>query len=135
MDVLPDIDAMRRDLFSIGVSNPAHYDAMREVYERFQIIIEPHGAVGWRVLDTYLNGRHDRLAVIYETADPGKFPDDVQKAIGVTPAVPDGIAKQADLTERIYRIEQPSDRSPNGSLALSDAQFQEALDKIQSIYS
>ena len=76
VDILPDMEAMREDLYSISVSNPDHYRAQREVYERFGIIIEPHGAVGWRALDTFLGGKHERLAVIYETADPGKFPDD-----------------------------------------------------------
>jgi threonine synthase len=135
LDALPDIGAMRRDMFSVSVSNPDHYRAMREVYDKFQIIIEPHGAVGWRALDTYLKGRHDRLAVIYETADPGKFPDDVQKAIGVAPAVPEGIAEQADLAERVYRISQPADISPSGSLTLSEAQYSEALAALGDIYS
>lgn len=134
MDVFPDIGAMRRDLFSVSVSNADHYQAMREVYERFQIVIEPHGAVGWRALDTYLEGRHDRPAVIYETADPGKFPDDVHQAIGVMPAVPAGIARQVDLSERIYRIDQPAEIGPSGSLTLSDAQYTEALDTIGGIY-
>jgi len=134
LDQPPDIDAMRQDLFSVSVSNSDHYRAMQEVYERFQIIIEPHGAVGWRALDTYLKGRHDRLAVIYETADPGKFPDDVQKALGVVPEVPGGIAEQAHLPERIYPIDQPSDISAGGSLTLSDAQYAEALAAIEGIF-
>ncbi len=134
MDVIPDMGAMRRDIFSVSVDNPDHYRAMGEVYEAFGIIIEPHGAVGWRALDTFLEGRHDRLAVIYETADPGKFPDEVQKAIGVVPAVPAGIAKQADMTERIYHVGQPADTSPGGSLTLSDAQYAEALAIIRDIY-
>ena len=135
LDALPDIGAMRRDLFSVSVSNPDHYRAMAEVYEKYQIIIEPHGAVGWRALDSYLEGRHDRLAVIYETADPGKFPDEVEKAIGVVPEVPPGIAKQAHLPERIYRISPPPEVGPGGSMTLSEAQYSAALGTIGEIYS
>jgi threonine synthase len=134
MDRIPDVEAMRRDLFSVSVSNPQHYEAMREVHERFGIIIEPHGAVGWRALDSYLEGQHDRLAVIYETADPGKFPDDVKKAIGVMPEVPERIAKQVDLPERIYRIDTPAHKSPAGSMVLSDAQYAQSLSVIRDIY-
>jgi len=65
---------MRKDLYSISVKNVDHYQAIKEVYERSGIVIEPHGAVGWRTLDTYLQGKHDKLAAIYETAEPGKFP-------------------------------------------------------------
>ena len=135
LDALPDIGAMRRDLFSVSVSNPDHYRAMAEVYEKYQIIIEPHGAVGWRALDSYLEGRHDRLAVIYETADPGKFPDEVEKAIGVVPEVPPGFAKQAHLPERIYRISPPPEVGPGGSMTLSEAQYSAALGTIGEIYS
>ncbi len=134
MDRLPDIEAMRRDLFSVSVSNVEHYEAMQEVYERFGIIIEPHGAVGWRALERYLDGRHDRLTVIYETADPGKFPDDVKKAIGVVPAIPDGIARQAALPERLYRIDASAEMSPGGSMVLSEAQYAQALAVIGDIY-
>jgi len=134
MDVLPDMAAMRRDFYSISVSNPDHYKAIREVYERFGIVIEPHGAVGWRALDTFLEHRHDRLAVIYETADPGKFPDDVKMAIGITPPVPERIARQATLEERIYRIEAPPLTWKDGALALSDSQYEEAKAVLRAIF-
>ena len=135
VDILPDIEAMREDLYSRGVSNPDHYKAIQEVYERFNIIIEPHGAVGWRVLDTFLSGNHDRLAVIYETADPGKFPDDIRDAIGVVPDVPEGIAQQSGKQERIYSIDEPSEVSKDGSLTLSDAQYERAQEIIREIFS
>ena len=135
MDIRPDMEAMRRDFYSISVSNPDHYTAMREVYERFGITIEPHGAVGWRALGTYLNGNHDRLAVIYETADPGKFPDDVEKAIGVTPDIPERIAKQAKLKERIYSINDAPNVRDDGSIVLSDSQYQKAKEAIRTIFS
>jgi len=134
MDVRPNMEAMKRDFYSISVGNPDHYTAIREVYERFGIIIEPHGAVGWRALDTFLEHRHDRLAVIYETADPGKFPDDVEKAIGITPDVPERIAKQATLKERIYRVETPPLYREDGSMALSDPQYQEAKKVLREIF-
>ncbi|MBW1801133.1 MAG: threonine synthase [Deltaproteobacteria bacterium] len=134
MTITPDVEAMREDLFSLSVSNPDHYTAIRECYERFNIIMEPHGAVGWRVLDTYLGGSHDRLSVIYETADPGKFPDDVEKAIGVVPDVPPRIARQSQMAERIYSIDEPSDLKEDGSKILSDAQYERAKEIIESIF-
>jgi len=135
MDVMPDMGAMRRDFYSIGVSNEDHYRSMKEVYDGYGVIIEPHGAVGWRALDTYLEGRHDRLAVIYETADPGKFPDDVRQAIGVVPPVPPLISLQAGLGERIYSIDAGPDIRPDGSLTLSEAQYEQAKEIMRSIFT
>jgi threonine synthase len=134
MDIKPNIEAMRRDLYSIGVQNDDHYKAIKEVYERFGITIEPHGAVGWRVLDTYLKGNHDRLSVIYETADPGKFPNDVKKAVGIVPPVPERIEKQSKMEERIYSIEDPPDLREGGSMRFSDAQYEKLKNILRDIF-
>ena len=123
MDVSPNLDAMRKDFWSISVSNPDHYTAIQEVFERYGIMLEPHGAVGWRALDRFLGGKHERLAVIYETADPGKFPHEVEKAIDVVPDVPERIAKQSTLAERIYTIDDPPFVREDGSLTVSESQY------------
>jgi len=135
VDIQPDMRAMREDLYSISVSTPEHYRVIKEVYERFGIIIEPHGAVGWWVLEAFLERKHDRLAVIYETADPGKFPDDIEEAIGVVPSVPERIAKQAKQPERIYSVDNPPDSNEDGSMVLSDAQYEKAKKIMGEIFT
>lgn len=134
MDVPPDIEAMRRDLYSVSVTNEDHYTAIQEVYDRFGIVMEPHGAVGWRALDTYLKGNHDKLAVIYETADPGKFPDDVQKAIGSVPLVPERMVQQTGMAERIYSIDEPPDMKDDGGLVFSDSQYEQLKRIVSGIF-
>jgi threonine synthase len=133
MDIVPDLESMREDLYSISVKKADHYTAMKEVYERFGIIIEPHGAVGWRTLDKYLKGNHDRLAVIYETAEPGKFPQDVKQAIGIIPDFPEGIKSQSKLAERIFSVSESPDISRDGSLILSDKQYGQVKHIISNI--
>ena len=100
IDRMPDMEEMRKDLFSISVDNPQHYLTMKEVYDRWGIILDPHGAVGWRALELYRSEGKPGPAVIYETADPGKFPTDVEKAIGIKPEVPAGIRRQETQPER-----------------------------------
>ncbi|HME42610.1 MAG TPA: threonine synthase [Syntrophorhabdales bacterium] len=130
---LPNMDAMRWDIFSVGVDNSQHYKTMKEVFDTFRVVLDPHGAVGWRTLEIYLSGRHDRLSVIYETADPGKFPEDVQQAIGLTPELPPGMKKQAKMTERIYSINAAPESTAEG-LKLSSMQVEEAKALIREIF-
>jgi len=130
---LPDIETMRRDIVSIGVNNPQHYQTMQEVYASFGVVLDPHGAVGWKALEIYPAGRHDQLSVVYETADPGKFPEDVQHAIGVIPELPPGMKKQAGMKERIYSISAPAESTAEG-LKLSRAQLEEAKALIREIF-
>ena len=101
---MPDLDEMKKDIFSISIDNAEHYRTIKEVYEKYKTILDPHGAVGFRALDAYLKGDFNQTSVIYETADPGKFPDDVKKAIGIVPKIPPRMEKQANLKERIFTI-------------------------------
>ena len=133
IDKTPDMDAMRRDLISMGVTNPRHFETMKEVYDKYGIILDPHGAVGWRTLDLYLEGRHELPAVMYETADPGKFPEDVRTAIGIDPEPPSGMKAQALRKERTYRVEAEPERTDQG-LKLSPDQAREARDGISRIF-
>ena len=133
IDKMPDMEAMRRDLWSVGIKNPAHYETMKKVYEDYGIMLDPHGAVGFKSLDIYLEGSHTKPAVIYETADPGKFPDDVKTAIGIIPELPPGMKKQAGASEHIYRIEAGPEQTKEG-FKLSTAQIEETKTRIAAIY-
>lgn len=134
IDRMPDMEAMRRDIVSLAITNPRHFKTMKDVYERYGIVLDPHGAVGWAALEDYLGGKHRPPAVIYETADPGKFPEDVSKATGKVPELPPGMKEQAGLPERIYSIEDEPEDTPEG-LKLSAAQVRGAKEKIRKIYA
>jgi threonine synthase len=133
IEKMPDLDEMRRDLFSIPVNNAQHYRTMKEVYDKYGVVLDPHGAVGWRSLELYRATGDATPAVIYETADPGKFPEDVQAAIGITPGLPPGMQKQASLPERIYTIASEPDIA-GGQRTLSAAQAEEAKEKIAGMF-
>jgi threonine synthase len=133
IDKMPDMETMRKDIISMGVMNPTHYETIKSVYEKYGIILDPHGAVGWKALEMFFEGRHDRPAVIYETADPGKFPEDVEKAIGIVPELPPGMKRQQTLKERIYSIEAGPEETKEG-LKLSSGQIEEAKNRIREIY-
>jgi len=88
----PDIDAMRENIFSVSVSDIVTKQTIRRVYDKYNVILEPHGAVGWRGLEVYLEEHGDfPLCVSLETADPAKFPDEIKKLIGITPKLPQGM--------------------------------------------
>lgn len=130
---MPDIEAMRDDFFVESISNKAHFETMKTVWKKYGIILEPHGAVAWATLESFMQGVHNRPAVAYETADPGKFPGEVEEAIGITPDVPPGMVKQANMPERLYTIESQSLETEDGQ-RLTDEQVSEAKAKIQEIF-
>lgn len=132
IDKMPNIEEMRKDIFSAGVGNEQHYLTMKKAFDEFNVILDPHGAVGWEALNIYNKGDFDRLAVVYETADPGKFPDSVERAIGMRPAIPERMREQAKLSEKIYSIRRAPDITAQG-MKLSDGQIAEAKEKIKKL--
>ncbi len=132
--IMPDLNSMKKDIFAMSVSNQEHYRTMKEVYDKFKVILDPHGAVGWRILEDFLVKSPNYLAVLYETADPGKFPEDVKQAIGLIPELPEGMRIQAKSKERIYSIVSDPDHTSNG-MKLSDGQIKEAKVKIKELFS
>ncbi|MCK5094023.1 MAG: threonine synthase [Spirochaetes bacterium] len=133
IDRMPDLKEMREDIYSVSISNEDHYKTIRQVYDTFGVILDPHGSVGWKSLEEYLEGRHTKPAVIYETADPGKFPEDIKKAIGATPPIPDGIGRQKSLEERIYNLCSQPYIEQTGSKRMSEEQYSEVKEIIKTI--
>lgn len=88
---MPDIDALRRDCWGISISDNLTVATIREAYERYGVVLEPHGAVAWAALKRYLFLSHsDAIALVTETAHPAKFPEELEE-IGIMPEPPDWI--------------------------------------------
>ena len=88
----PDLDRMRKRIFSLAVSDAETRQTIVEVYRRHRVILEPHGAVGWKGLEEYRKREGDDcLAISVETAHPAKFPEEIESLLGVHPPVPPGL--------------------------------------------
>ncbi|MDD2791632.1 MAG: threonine synthase [Sediminibacterium sp.] len=61
---------------------------IKKVYDSFHYILDPHGAVGYHALETYLLDHPEQKGMILETAHPVKFPETVEAAIGKTLEIP-----------------------------------------------
>lgn len=86
---MPDLEEMRRRIFSVMVTDDETRETIREVYRQYKILFEPHGAVGWKGLETWLERRGDfPLCVVLETAHPAKFPEEIVRILGLTPELP-----------------------------------------------
>ena len=102
-----------RELFDAGrVDEPGTLAAIADCLKRFGETIDPHTAVGYAVAQQHRRDPKIPMVVL-TTAHPAKFPDAVQKAIGVRPALP---ARLADLLDRTERV----DGLPNDAAALKD---------------
>lgn len=102
----PDLAAMRRDLFSTSVSDARTVAALRDFWSHYQLLLEPHGAVAWQgFLDwNAVEPLGQGPAVIIETANPAKFPEEVEKVVGWPPDVPENMLAALKLPEDFDRM-------------------------------
>ncbi|HMP84901.1 MAG TPA: threonine synthase, partial [Verrucomicrobiota bacterium] len=110
----PDLAAMRRDIFSTAITDERTVAGIRDFWNQFQLLLEPHGAVAWQGFQDWLDseksesGRQkaemDFPAVIVETANPAKFPEEVEKVVGWAPDVPENMLAALRLPEAYDRM-------------------------------
>lgn len=102
----PDLAAMQRELFSTSVSDEQTVTTMRQVWTDHRLLLEPHGAVGWRGFRDYENVEplDGTPAVVIETAHPAKFPDEIERTLGFSPEVPPAIARAEREPEDYDRL-------------------------------
>lgn len=102
----PDLAALRRDLFSTSVSDAVTRATIREAWAAHRLLLEPHGAVGWRGFQDYVATEPlgDRPAVVLETAHPAKFPEAIDAELGFAPEVPGTLARLSELSEDYARL-------------------------------
>jgi threonine synthase len=88
----PEINEMRRWIFSVSITDEETKKTIRGAHDRYGILLEPHGAVGWRGLELYLERYGDfPLCVSVETAHPAKFPDEIIDLLGINPELPESM--------------------------------------------
>ena len=68
-------------------------EAMKYLYDSYNYIADPHGAVGYLGLVEYLKSNPNLQAIFLETAHPVKFLETVEKTIGEKIPLPKQIAE------------------------------------------
>jgi len=107
---VPDMEAMKHDMFTISISDEETLDTLKKVYLRHKVLLEPHGSVGWAGLQHYFSfvpedHQPDQVSVCLETAHPAKFPKEIQDVLGIDPELPASLIGLEHKEERCIRIE------------------------------
>ncbi|OPY53364.1 MAG: Threonine synthase [Methanosaeta sp. PtaU1.Bin112] len=102
----PDMEAMRKDLYAAAVTDEETRQTIKEAYRQHKVLLEPHGAVAWAGLLKYLKQCGDwSPCVSLETADPAKFPDEIVRATGINPPLPEAMSRLDELEESFERMD------------------------------
>ncbi|HQZ94697.1 MAG TPA: threonine synthase [Pyrinomonadaceae bacterium] len=97
---------LKEKLVSVSISDETTASTMREIYAQSNYILDPHGAVGFRALDDYLNAYDGMNGIVLETAHPVKF-DSVTEILGTQGNVPPSVKEL--LSKEKVSIEMGND--------------------------
>jgi threonine synthase len=93
-----------QSVFDAGWIDDAQIEStMRAVADQYELVIDPHTAVGWEI-GVRLRKPSETIVVV-STAHPAKFSDAVERATAEIPDLPGRAAHVMQLPERLYRVE------------------------------
>lgn len=78
-----DFKKLKNFFSSYSFNDTQTLEAITNVYNRHNYILDPHGAVGYLGLKKYLNKNLNSTGIFFETAHPIKFSEDVEKSLGI----------------------------------------------------
>lgn len=91
---------LRKVLTGYSITDDETRATMKEVYQQYNYLPDPHGAVGYLSLLRYLQQHTREKGMFLETAHPVKFYDVVEPVIGEPVPVPDVIKEQLKLSKQ-----------------------------------
>ena len=79
------LNLINQDFLSARMSETETLDVIKSVYDEFNIVLDPHTAIGYGAFDKHdLSGNN----IVLATAHPCKFPDAIQSAINIKAELP-----------------------------------------------
>jgi threonine synthase len=104
---------MQKEIWSASFTDEQTRKTIKEAYDTYGVVLEPHGAVAWAGLMAYLKTDlfmtdplppSDPLCVSLETAHPAKFPQEIMKILSITPELPQSLKGIEDKPEQFEQI-------------------------------
>ena len=100
-----DFDRIQKNIFAKSFNDDQTISAIKEVYEKFNYVIDPHGAVGYLAAKDFLEKYgEDNLVITLETAHPCKFVDIVKSALGIEIEIPERLKECLKKEKQSIRL-------------------------------
>jgi threonine synthase len=98
----PDMSKLRKDIISFSIDDGLTKTTITDFYHSYSKIIDPHGAVGWAALRKFRRSFPEYRglkSIVFETADPAKFSEEIVSLINQNLPLPKSLQKVSKLPE------------------------------------
>jgi threonine synthase len=99
------ISGLKKLVSAVSVSDDKTKTTLKRVYEEYNYLLDPHGAVGYYAMEKYLQQHPSQKGIVIETAHPVKFFDVVEPIIGKQVPIPQTIQAQLNLPKQSILME------------------------------
>lgn len=95
---------IKKAILSYSISDGITLDTIKYLKEKYNYLIDPHGAVGFAAASIYAKNNNS-IIVTLGTAHPAKFNDVIRSAIGSDTELPAGLKKNLNKKKNSIKIE------------------------------
>ena len=104
------LKSIKHDFVSESLSEKETQNFIKNFYNKFNVILDPHTAVGYGVLNKISS---EGINIVLATAHPCKFPEAINKAIGLKPNLPNELEYIMNAKENYDIIPNNLDKIKN----------------------
>jgi threonine synthase len=96
---------LREKVSGFSITDDVTRATIQKVYEQQNYLLDPHGAVGFKALELYLENHPKLNGFVVETAHPVKFYDVVEPIIGASIPIPETVQHQLQMEKKATLLE------------------------------
>lgn len=100
---------MKEKFSSYSYSDIETIEALKEIYQKYNYIADPHGAVGFLGLQEELKKNPEAFGLFMETAHPVKFLETVENHLNITIPIPENIKQLQEKESYFYSVKTYDD--------------------------
>jgi threonine synthase len=104
------LEKLTQDIFSANFSDEKTTETIRQVYNQYSYVLDPHSAVGYLGLKKYLEKNTENICgITLATAHPGKFNDIVENVIKEKIDIPSRLSACLDKDKKSIKLSRDFD--------------------------
>lgn len=95
-----------KDIASNTHNDDQTIEKIKETYQKYKYVIDPHGAVGMLALEQYIEEQkvEEYNGIVVETAHPAKFKDSVEDALSIDIELPEALQKCISKEKKTIKL-------------------------------
>jgi threonine synthase len=99
------LNLCKKSFTSYSINEKDTKEKINSVYKKFNIVIDPHTAVGLKAASKYLDANNNDIVITLATAHPSKFTNSVSSILGFNPKLPNGYRDITNIDEDYIILE------------------------------